>query len=198
VGHAWWGGWGGPRIVNNVVIGRTTVVNVRSITVYRNVSVQNAVVAVRPDRFGRGPVGEGRIRQVDTHRLEPVHGRVDLAPDRASFAAASGRHPAARERAGAPDDRDPRAGDPRPAARARRPRPGAAHRAGPACGRARRGEPTPAVRREPARAGAPAAGAALRHQPPARWKPIGAARRSAAGRRGADAGGARAGRHPAS
>ena len=91
VGHAWWGGWGGPRIVNNVVVNRTTVVNVRNITVYRNVSVQNAVVAVRPDRFGRGPVGEARIRQVDTHRLEPVHGRVDLQPDRASFAAASGR-----------------------------------------------------------------------------------------------------------
>jgi hypothetical protein len=91
VGHAWWGGWGGPRIVNNVVVNRTTVVNVRNITVYRNVSVQDAVVAVRPDRFGRGPVGEARIRQVDTHRLEPVHGRVDLQPDRTSFAAASGR-----------------------------------------------------------------------------------------------------------
>jgi hypothetical protein len=91
VGHAWWGGWGGPRIVNNVVVNRSTVVNVHNITVYRNVSVQNAVVAVRPDRFGRGPVGEARIRQVDTHRLEPVHGRVDLQPDRASFAAASGR-----------------------------------------------------------------------------------------------------------
>jgi hypothetical protein len=91
VGRAWWGGWGGPRIVNNVVVNRTTVVNVQNITVYRNVSVQNAVVAVRPDRFGRGPVGEARIRQVDTRRLEPVHGRVDLQPDRASFAAASGR-----------------------------------------------------------------------------------------------------------
>ena len=91
VGRAWWGGWGGPRIVNNVVVHRTTVVNVRNITVYRNVSVQNAVVAVRPDRFGRGSVGEARIRQVDTRRLEPVHGRVDLKPDRASFAAASGR-----------------------------------------------------------------------------------------------------------
>ena len=26
VGRAWWGGWGGPRVVNNVVINRTTVV----------------------------------------------------------------------------------------------------------------------------------------------------------------------------
>ncbi|HEV3351151.1 MAG TPA: DUF6600 domain-containing protein, partial [Methylomirabilota bacterium] len=95
VGRAWWGGWGGPRIVNNVVVNRTTVVNVQNITVYRNVSVQNAVVAVRPDRVGRGSVADGRIRQVDTRRLEPVRGAVDLRPDRASFAAASGRavHP---------------------------------------------------------------------------------------------------------
>src|SRR6185436_16052144 len=95
VGRAWWGGWGGPRVVNNVVVNRTTVVNVRNITVYRNVGVQNAVVAVRPDRFGRGAVADARIRQVDTRRLEPVRGAVDLRPDRASFAAASGRavHP---------------------------------------------------------------------------------------------------------
>ena len=91
VGRPWWGGWGGPRVVNNVVINRTTVVNVTNINVYRNVGVQNAVVTVRPDRFGRGPVGEARIRQVDTRQLQPVRGAVDLRPDRSSFAAASGR-----------------------------------------------------------------------------------------------------------
>ncbi|HUP37080.1 MAG TPA: DUF6600 domain-containing protein, partial [Candidatus Limnocylindria bacterium] len=91
VGRPWWGGWGGPRVVNNVVVNRTTVVNVTNINVYRNVNVRNAVVAVRPDRFGRGPVGEARIRQVDTRRLEPVRGAVDLRPDRSSFAAAGGR-----------------------------------------------------------------------------------------------------------
>src|SRR5262245_52994180 len=91
VGRPWWGGWGGPRVVNNVVINRTTVVNVTNVNVYRNVSVRNAVVAVRPDRFGRGPVAEARIGQVDTHRLEPVRGAVDVRPDRASFAAGSGR-----------------------------------------------------------------------------------------------------------
>jgi hypothetical protein len=91
VGRAWWGGWGGPRVVNNVVVNRTTVVKVTNINVYRNVNVRNAVVAVRPDRFGRGPVGEGRIRDVDTRRLEPVRGAVDVRPDRSSFAAANGR-----------------------------------------------------------------------------------------------------------
>src|SRR6185503_16361572 len=91
VGRPWWGGWGGPRVVNNVVVNRTTVVNVTNINVYRNVNVRNAVVAVRPDRFGRGSVGEARIRQVDTRQLQPVRGAVDLRPDRESFAAASGR-----------------------------------------------------------------------------------------------------------
>jgi hypothetical protein len=91
VGRPWWGGWGGPRIVNNVVVQRTTVVNVTNINVYRNVNVRNAVVAVRPDRFGRGSVREARIREVDTRRLEPVRGAVDLRPDRASFAPSEGR-----------------------------------------------------------------------------------------------------------
>jgi hypothetical protein len=85
VGRPWWGGWGGPRVVNNVVVQRNTVVKVTNINVYRNVNVRNAVVAVRSDRFGRGPVREARIREVDTRRLEPVRGAVDVRPDRASF-----------------------------------------------------------------------------------------------------------------
>jgi hypothetical protein len=91
IGRPWWGGWGGPRVVNNVVVQRTTVVNVTNINVYRNVGVRNAVVAVRPDRFGRGGVREARLRDIDVRRLEPVRGAVDLRPDRASFAPGSGR-----------------------------------------------------------------------------------------------------------
>src|SRR6185436_6861284 len=56
VGVAWWGGWGGPRVVNNVVVNRTTTVNVTNINVYSNVNVHNAVVGVPEDRFGRGAV----------------------------------------------------------------------------------------------------------------------------------------------
>lgn len=61
----WWGGWGGPRVVNNVVVNQTTVVHVQNITVYRNTTVPNAVVAVQHERFGRGPITEARVRQVD-------------------------------------------------------------------------------------------------------------------------------------
>ena len=80
VGVPWWGGWGGPRVVNNVVIDRTTVVNAQSINVYRNVHVQNAVVAVEPNRFGRGSVGTLRIAQAEVPRLELVRGRLEIQP----------------------------------------------------------------------------------------------------------------------
>jgi hypothetical protein len=86
VGVPWWGGWGGPRVVNNVVINRTTVVNVQNITVYRNVNVRNAVVAVDHQRFGRGSVTSARVAHVDTRALQPVRGRLDVQPVAASLA----------------------------------------------------------------------------------------------------------------
>jgi hypothetical protein len=91
VGRPWWGGWSGPRFVNNAVVSRTTVVNVTNITVYRNVSVQNAVVVTRQDNFGRRPVQETRIAQVDVHRLEPVHGAPRVRPDASSFVVSGGQ-----------------------------------------------------------------------------------------------------------
>ncbi|MEZ0237116.1 MAG: DUF6600 domain-containing protein, partial [Methylophilaceae bacterium] len=51
VGRPYWGGWGGPRVVNNVVIKNTTVVNVTNIT-YVNTRVNNALVAVPREKFG--------------------------------------------------------------------------------------------------------------------------------------------------
>jgi len=85
VHRPWWGGWGGPRVVNNVVINRTTVVNVEHINVYRNVGVQNAVVAVQEQRFGHGPVGSGRIARVDVKSLQPIHTGPRIAAVPASF-----------------------------------------------------------------------------------------------------------------
>ena len=95
VGRPWWGGWGGPRIVNNVVISRTTIVNVNNITVYRNVGVQNAVVAVREEHFGRRSGDKVRLTQVEVRHLEPVRGAVHVKPEPSSFVAAEGRgiHP---------------------------------------------------------------------------------------------------------
>jgi len=103
VGVAWWGGWGGPRVVNNVVVNRTTTVNVTNINVYSNVHVHNAVVGVSEDRFGRGAVQTTRVADARVRELTPVRGAVDVKPVSASVMSAdraSIRPPeAARERA---------------------------------------------------------------------------------------------------
>jgi hypothetical protein len=90
VGRPWWAGWGGPRVVNNVVVQRTTVVNVNNITVYRNVNVRNAVVAIRQDHFGARSVQDARIPRVDVRRLEPVRGPLNVRPEAGSVGAARG------------------------------------------------------------------------------------------------------------
>jgi hypothetical protein len=77
VGRPWWGGWGGPRVTH--------------VTVHRNVSVVNAVVVVRSEHFGRRAVHEARVARPDVKRLEPVRGRLAVAPDAASFTPSSGR-----------------------------------------------------------------------------------------------------------
>ena len=51
VGRPYWGGWGGPRVVNNVVINNTRIVNVTNITNYQNVQRQE-----RGDGSGPQPV----------------------------------------------------------------------------------------------------------------------------------------------
>jgi hypothetical protein len=90
VGVAWWGGWGGPRLVNNVVVSRTTTVNVTNITVYQNVHVTNAVVGVPAERFGHGQVEPTRISQAQVQQLTPVRGALAVRPVAASMAPASG------------------------------------------------------------------------------------------------------------
>ncbi|HET8532253.1 MAG TPA: hypothetical protein VFO08_13965, partial [Methylomirabilota bacterium] len=91
VGVAWWGGWGGPRVVNNVVINRTTTVNVTNITVYRNVSVTNAVVGVPAERFGHPGVRPVRLADAsEVRQLAPVRGAPDVRPVAASLAAGAG------------------------------------------------------------------------------------------------------------
>jgi hypothetical protein len=90
VGQPHWAGWGGPRVVYNVVVNRTTVVNVNTINVYRNVTVQNAVVGVPQERFGRVPVHEARVAHVDVRQLEPVRGTLRVTPAPSSFVASSG------------------------------------------------------------------------------------------------------------
>jgi hypothetical protein len=81
-----WRGWGGPRVVNNVIVSNTTVVSVQNITVYRNAIVPRAVVAVDRARFGRGPITHARAVQVDGQRLKPLAGAPQISATPASFA----------------------------------------------------------------------------------------------------------------
>jgi hypothetical protein len=86
-----WRGWGGPRVVNNVVVSNTTVVNVQNITVYRNATVPHAVVAVDRDRFGRGRVPTKHVVQVDPQRLRPLPGGPEISSTPASLAPTAAR-----------------------------------------------------------------------------------------------------------
>ena len=78
-----WAGWGGPRVVNNVVVNHTTV-NVTNITVYRNVHVANAVVGVPAERFGRGETRHVRVNAAEVSQLRPVRGAPRVQPIAAS------------------------------------------------------------------------------------------------------------------
>jgi hypothetical protein len=119
VGRPYWGGWGGPRVVNNVVINNTTIVNVDNINRYDNVRYRNVVIGVDGDRFGRG-----RVTPV---RLIPIASAICARARRARRPAGS-REPGARSRPWSrraparsqesPRRRDARAQDPASAAQA--------------------------------------------------------------------------------
>jgi hypothetical protein len=94
IGRPWWGGWGGPRVVNNVVIAPTTTVNVTNITVYRNVTVTNAVVGVPVETFGHGTVKPTPVSQAQVQQLAPVPGPVAVKPVPASVVPTTGSAPA--------------------------------------------------------------------------------------------------------
>jgi hypothetical protein len=87
----WWGGWGGPRVVNNVVVNRTTVVNVENINVYRNAGVRNGMVVVKEDRFGHGPITSARITHVEPQQFRPTHAAPKGTSGPASFAPSANR-----------------------------------------------------------------------------------------------------------
>jgi hypothetical protein len=73
-GRPWWGGWGGPRVVNG----------------HRNVDVHRAVVAVPAERFGHGAVGASRLTSVQVAGLRPVRGPLGIRPTPGSLVPATG------------------------------------------------------------------------------------------------------------
>lgn len=87
IGRPWWGGWSGPRVVNNVVVKQTTVINVTNIT-YANSRVSHAIISTPSEHFGRGHVHEPSDRQgVQQRELEHIRGALPVKPSSVSLVA---------------------------------------------------------------------------------------------------------------
>lgn len=79
VGRPYWGGWGGPRVVNNVVVRNTTNINVTNIQ-YVNTRVGNAFVAVPHERFGKGYVQTAVAPTSQAQKKILLHGALPIKP----------------------------------------------------------------------------------------------------------------------
>jgi hypothetical protein len=88
----WWGGWGGPHIVNNVVIKKTTVVKVQNIRVYRNVAVHKALVSAGKSHFGRGRIESARTVKGNAKKFRPILSAPRVRTTRAAFGSDTGRN----------------------------------------------------------------------------------------------------------
>lgn len=80
----YWGGWAGPRVVNNVVIQQTTVINVTNIR-YHNASQPRAVLTLPADRFGRERVQATTETRYRPAEFVPVRNELPVKPSRASL-----------------------------------------------------------------------------------------------------------------
>ena len=76
VGVPCWRGWGGPRVVNNVFVTNTTVVNVHQPSAFVNTRVRSAVITVPRDGFGTRPVDRLRTTAVNPTALRPLGGEL--------------------------------------------------------------------------------------------------------------------------
>jgi hypothetical protein len=101
IGRPWWRGWAGPRVVNNVVIERTTVVNVQTI-VYQHTKTPRALVAVPDRQFGGGPVKATRLPALPARELQPIAGAHPVAPVPRSLVPREGIAPRAPAQPSAP------------------------------------------------------------------------------------------------
>ncbi len=81
-GHPWWGGWGGPKIINRTVVHNTNI-NITNINVYENARDRRGVVGMPRDRFGRSPVERDRLSRVEPGtQVQPVQDVLPQRPER--------------------------------------------------------------------------------------------------------------------
>ena len=111
IGTPHWAGWGGPRVINNVVINNTNIVNITHIH-YQNTRISDAVVSVPADRFGHGTLRPEPVRRAQLDALTPVQGALPIRSRPVSLVAGA-----------APVAAPPRDLTERPVMRLRRPQP---------------------------------------------------------------------------
>lgn len=90
IGRHSWDGWGGPRVVNNVVVRNNTYINPKNIH-YHNSRVNHAVVATPREHFGRGHVRDRHMRVTQLRELRHFQGALPVRPDAASLVAGDRR-----------------------------------------------------------------------------------------------------------
>jgi hypothetical protein len=90
-GSPHWQGWGGPRVVNNVVVNNTTVVNVNQIHGWSNAGHKGAVVGVPTDQFGRGRLKVEHFDEKRVAKLRPIDGDINVKPRATSLAPSTDR-----------------------------------------------------------------------------------------------------------
>jgi hypothetical protein len=90
IGVPWWGGWGGPHLVNNVVIEPGRVVDVNAI-VYQNTRVPNGIIAASEKQFGAGQIRGARFTAPEPRELEPIRETLPVRPGPASVAPVAGK-----------------------------------------------------------------------------------------------------------
>lgn len=81
----WWGGWRGPRFVNNKAIRHNTVVKVQDIKFYRNAKVKRGMVVIDRHDFGHGPIAKTHIVKANTQHLRPLHTAPHITASAAGF-----------------------------------------------------------------------------------------------------------------
>jgi hypothetical protein len=77
IGSPCWSGWGGPRVVNNIVINNNTIVNANTINIHRNANVPGAMVGVPKDQFGGAVNNLQRVAQ--TNGFKPLNGALPVS-----------------------------------------------------------------------------------------------------------------------
>lgn len=87
----WWGGWGGPCIINSRVVHNRTFVRVDHINYYHNTRVRHAIVAVDRTHFGRGPVRRHHPERVRNDEWRPSHQAHLIRPSAGSYVPTSVR-----------------------------------------------------------------------------------------------------------